>query len=162
MEAHLIDLAQDSHASLKQRKHALLCLGGSRIDTPGVRDFLVAELERGGEEELVHGCAKALGWLREERAIPSLERYLYRPGKEREAVNILGALGSIGTERARSVLVEFAGGDHPGLLLASAVKALDWSDKNAAREAAKQILQGHRGEALAASHRRTLETVAAR
>ena len=49
MEAHLIDLAQDSHASLKQRKHALLCLGGSRIDTPGVRDFLVAELERGGD-----------------------------------------------------------------------------------------------------------------
>ena len=158
MERHLLELARDPGLTPKQRQHAMHCL--SLAGTSDVRDFLLAELEGAKNERLLAGAAQSLGWLKEKRAVPILERLLYRQGRDVMQGAILNGLGTLGSEEARRVLVEFVDKDHSTTLLLHAVRALQWSDTAAARTAARRILNGPHREKLTPNERLILEATA--
>lgn len=157
LEAYLLSLAQDSEAKIGQRSRALLCLAAT--DTPQIREHLLSELERDGEPELVFAAGLALGRLHEDRAIPALERVLSDTPSAAHT-RALQVLGTLGSERARNVLLHYVEKDHPGLYLVSGVRVLSWLDKDAGREVATRILAGWRAANLTDLERRALAAMA--
>ncbi len=160
LETHLFAVARDPLATPDQRHHALL--GLSIADTAPVRDYLLAELEGASDERIIAGAARSLGWLREERALPTLERLLYRPGMEHQQGPLLDGIGILGTAEARRVLLAYLDKERRSGYLAWGVRALGWSDTAAARDAAKAILAGPHAGNLAQRDRTDLETTAGR
>jgi hypothetical protein len=160
LESHLLALAEDPAATPGQRRHAIL--GLSIADTLAVRTHLLAVLESGADERLVAAAAQSIGWLHDERAVPIMERMLYRPGKERDQGPLLDGLAAIGSKEARRVLVEYLGREHRSGYLAWGVRALASSDMEAARDAAAAILAGPHAGKLAPADRYALEGTAKR
>ncbi len=158
MERHLLELARDAKATPTQRQFAMRCL--SLGDTPDVRDYLLAELEGAKNEKLISGAALSLGWLKEKRAAPILERLLYRSRRRVFQESILNGLRTLGSKEAGRIVAEFVSKDHPVRTLMSGMRALRSCDPAAAKEAAQRILDSAQAKELTPNDRAILEATA--
>lgn len=159
-EALLLALSEDEDAMRRSGWSILTGLGFA--DTPEVRDYLLARLEREGREEdagQFMSAAEALARLKEPRAAVFFEGKLARKGWSGVRGSLLNALGKIGGPDARRILLEYIrdpNSENPG----SAVRALGQFDRVAAKEEARSLLSGPRRAFLKSYELRCLEEAA--
>jgi hypothetical protein len=150
-EVHLLALAKDATAPLETRRLALRGLGAT--DTEQVRAYLIAELDEASDALLVGAAAQAVGWLKDERAIPALERILARPEGDLAITEALNGLGAMGGDAAKNAILRYIDKEHTSAYYVWAVRVLTFSNRAAAAEAARRVLEGPYAEKLAANDR---------
>lgn len=144
---------------------ALLALG--HCDTPRTRSYLVGRLRGAAEADVLLMCAQSLGRLREPRALHDLARAVRttRPGSSflapmaRQAA--VAALGDIGGDEARALLVDYLR-EEDSDLLAEAAHALRKVSPETARREAEALLAGPRAAGLSEREIQSLRECAAR
>jgi hypothetical protein len=156
LESHLLDLAREPDAE-RTRGSGYRSLAVA--DTEEVREFLVRAAGRETDPGALWGAAEALGDLHEPRGAAPLEGRFSGPGFSGVRPHILEALGRMGGEDAKRILVAHLR-DPYGDALSWAIGALGWIDREAAREEAARILAGPRAKHLSGIDRRRLEEAA--
>jgi HEAT repeat protein len=118
-----------------------------------VRAYLIAELDEASDALLVGAAAQAVGWLKDERAIPALERILARPEGDLAITEALNGLGAMGGDAAKNAILRYIDKEHTSAYDVWAGRVLTFSNRAAAAEAARRVLEGPYAEKLAANDR---------
>ncbi|MHC4133950.1 MAG: HEAT repeat domain-containing protein [Planctomycetota bacterium] len=158
-ERHLLGLVGDAEVTPLSRSSALAGLGV--VDTPEVRRFLLDYLERAEDPGLFHGAANALGTLGETEGARHVRDKLHRRGWEGRRPHLLVALGSMGGDEAKRVILEYLD-DPRSTDMFYAVSALLRIDPAAAAEEAAKVLDGPRAKTLSKVGREWMERWAGR
>jgi hypothetical protein len=156
LEQLLIDLVEDPSAG-RSRWSGLRYL--SIADTPRVREFLVAQAGRQSEPAALWNVAEALGDLHEPRGAAPLEGRFYEPEFVGVRPLILQAIGQMGGDDAKRILIAHLRHPH-GDALHYAIAALGRIDPDAAREEARRLLDGPRAPHLDSYTREGLQSAA--
>ena len=159
LEKHLLGLVDDESVHKWSRWSALRSLGDT--DTPEVRDYLVARLERERDAGLYMCTAEALGFLKEPRGAHFVDDRIMGPMWSGVRGHILHATGRMGGPDASAFLVRYLRTPNADLL-GSAILALDGIDPATAETEAAAILASPRADFLKSSDRNALEKIAKR
>ncbi len=155
-EDELIAVAKDEDVAEFSRWGALQSL--QVADTPAVREFLNAYLAaHQGDSGLFMSAALALGNLRDATSAPLVRDKLLREGWKGVRGYLLTALGGMGGDDARSILVEFIRDDRADRV-AGAFRALARFDVEAARDEADRFFETPRGKKTSSYDRQLIET----
>jgi len=159
-ERHLMDLVGDAEVTSLSRSSALAGLGA--VDTPHVRRFLLDYLERAEDPELFHGAANALGTLGEPEGARHVRDKLHRRGWEGLRPHLFVALGLMGGDEAKRVILEYLDDPRSNTDMFYAVSALLRIDPAVAAEEAAKVLDGPRAKSLSKVGREYMERWAGR
>ncbi|MHC4931667.1 MAG: hypothetical protein ACYTGV_05700 [Planctomycetota bacterium] len=159
-EPHLQALVLDAGVPILSRSTALQGLGV--VDTHEVRRSLVDYLERADDPGLFYSAAGALGTLGESEGARFVADKLQRQGWEGVRPHLFVALGGMGGENAREIILGYLEKPAATTDLFYAVAALTQIDSDAAAEQAQKILDGPQGAKLSKIARQYMELWAGR
>jgi hypothetical protein len=154
-ENELIAVANDDEVAEFARWGALESL--QVADTPAVREFLRAYLvEHDDDEGLFMSAALALGALHDAESAHLVHDKLFRERWNGVQPYLITALGGMGGDGARKVLISFIR-DERAKRVASAFRALARFDVEAARDEADRFFDSERGRVVADRERQLIE-----
>jgi RNA polymerase sigma-70 factor (ECF subfamily) len=159
-EPHLQALVVDAGVPVISRSTAMQGLGVA--DTHEVRRFLVDYVERSDDPSLFYSAAGALGTLGESEGARFVADKLQRQGWEGVRPHLFVALGGMGGDDAREIILGYLEKPSATTDLFYAVAALTRIDSDAAAEQAQKILDGPQGAKLSEIARKYMELWAGR